>query len=160
MPWSLGLGIIVALSSQSWATDMSKSCSRLERSIDSWAKYGTTRNAVVEVWARVPLRLHIMYVPLQLHEITIIRLKYRGHIFWLRAFSIAILRTRSRSPLLKLKLQITFPCLRSNWMAARFQAACTQSLSADRFSCHFWSAMARQATRSGVERSEFGEKSR
>ena len=158
MPWSSGLGIVVALSLQSQAINMSMCCSRSGGSIDLWMKYGTTRNTAVGVWARVPLRSHMMYAPLRLHEIMIIGPKYRGHIFWLRAFSMAVfvLQMSTRSPLLKLKLWITFPCLHSNRMAARFWVACTWSLSADRSSCCFWSAMAQQATRSVVERSESG----
>ena len=119
-----------------------------------------TLKAATGAWAKVPSKSHRMYALPLLHEMVIIGLKYLARIFQLSAFSIDVLRTRMRSPLLKLKSAMVAECSHSKRIVAQLCSVCTQSLSWARSPCHFWRAIAQCMMRSVDESNESGGGSR
>ena len=119
-----------------------------------------TLNVVVGACIRVPFMLQSIYAPPLLYEMTTIGPKYLGCIFQLRAFSITVFCTSTRSPVLKSKSCIVWLCSHLNWIAALFRAWCTLPLRFLRSACRFCRAMACRTMRLPIERRESGGGSR
>jgi hypothetical protein len=104
-----------------------------------WAKYGMRRKAAVSQSNSEPSSSATIYAPPLLREVTMIGPVYRAHIFRFNAFSIAVCRSNTRSPSLKLKSRIVFWWSLSNRIAAFRLAWKTIEWSVVRSSCRFCS---------------------
>ena len=114
------------------------------------AKYSIMWNAAMGLSNTDPLSSAIMYAsPLFLASM-MSGLRYCGRIFLLRAFSIAVFHTSTRSPSLKLKLCIVLVWSSSNLIAAFTCVPYTLSCKLANWSLHFCDVMALHAIRSVV----------
>ena len=112
------LSMSVFSSSCRHCREISSSESNGGKSICCWAKYGITLKAATGRSNTDPLSSANMYAPPRFFDMTISSPRYRGCIFRLSAFSIAVFLTRTRSPSLKSNCLMVCVCSFSNHTAA------------------------------------------